>query len=154
ELDIQPMAFDEYNTYDVYVNLWAVSGTEVSVELYIPGPTLAAPSMTTALAQLELYFATGPDAADIIGEPIATHPIYWNTQEVYLDFELPDAMPSGATHMVAIADRHGVLPDVVDGNKAASVKLPSGMMYYTFTAEVTEFTPSDLPEESPNVAVG
>ena len=153
ELDIYPVV-DDYNPFDIYVDLWAISGNGASVELFIAGPTFAAPSMTTALAQLEVYFATGPNADDIIGTPIASHPIYWNTESAGLDFELPAVMPSGATHLVAIADRNGALPEALDGSKVASLELPSSMVYYTFTAEVTEFTPSENPQESPNVAVG
>lgn len=154
ELDVYPTTFDEYNEYDVYVNLWALSGKGASIELYIAGPTFAAPSMTTAVAQLEVYFATGPDADDIIGEPVVTHPIYWNTAAVNLDYELPAIMPSGATHLVAIADRHGVLPDAVNGNKVASLDLPAAFQFYTFTAEIIEYSPSDNPLESADVAVG
>ena len=153
ELDITPVT-DEYNPNAIFVDLWTYNGSSASVEVYISGPTFAAPSMTTALAHVEVYYATGPNADDIFGAPIASHPIYWNTESAGLDIDLPIVMPGGATHLVAIADRHGALPEGRDGNKVASLELPNALVYYTFTAEITEFTPSDNPQESPNVAVG
>jgi hypothetical protein len=152
ELDIYPTSPPYGQSIDL--RLFPFSNNLFGVDLVLAGAPYPAPSMTTPLSYVEVYFATGPDADDIFGTPIVSHPVYWNTYVISIDFELPANVPGEATHLVAMVDRHGFLPDHEFQHAVSSVGLPGEMTTHTFTAEVIEFSPGANPQETPNIAVG
>ncbi|HTN76842.1 MAG TPA: Ig-like domain-containing protein [Pirellulaceae bacterium] len=124
---------------------------------FVTGPTLTAASTTAVISTVDFYYAKGPAASDIVGAPIESYPIRWNSSGADIVIDVPANLPAGVTHIVAIADGQQRLAEDEEGNNVASVAIYSQreMLAFAFTAVIDEFRPSANNHlESPSVAVG
>jgi len=85
--------------FDVVVTpSWSETGVDVDVD--VPGPVQKAKSHTTAVTNVELYWAKGPAFSKKMGKALDKIPVYWN--EASGDYTVTDVptAPAGATHLL------------------------------------------------------
>ncbi len=159
-VDLTPYAEDEFGApiaFDIdVVDIYQHNGL-AQVEIAISGPTLAAPSPTTIISDIKVYFASGPEIANILGPEFDSYPLYWNSGNALLRLDMPAELPVGATHIIAIADGQSLLEESSESNNffVDELQLPGAIYTYSFTAEVTQAIPNaGAPEQAPIVNVG
>lgn len=136
-LDITPTSPDPFDlaaTAPSFVDGVATFGFTSS------GRTMTAATRQTVVTTADLYYATGPTAADIVGEPLGSLPIYWNSAGATMRVtELPDP-PVGVSHLVVVVDRGNVVGgEASEQNNTAAISLigTSEVINHSFTARVT-----------------
>ncbi len=77
----------------------------LDVAFTVSGAPSAAASHTTPIAVMEVFWADGPTAADVMGSPVAAPiPIYWNQAGGRAQISDLAPAPATATHLLVIAD--------------------------------------------------
>ncbi len=96
---------------------------EIYVAYAMPGRVHTAPTHTTPIAQLRLYWAAGPTLVDrVLPElPIASIPVYWNQLSGANAIKGIENVPAGATHIIASIDDESVIAEPNEANNAMAV---------------------------------
>lgn len=140
--------------FNLVVDALEEDSAGILVSFASAGPTTTATAPNAAITNVQLYFASGPTPQEIIGDSLANLPVYWNSASGSMRVtDLPEA-PSGASHLVAIVDRAGLLNESSEADNFLSLKLPNGgaLVRHTFVIQVTSFFDND--GELADVAVG
>jgi hypothetical protein len=109
--------------FNLVVDALEEDSAGILVSFASAGPTTTATAPNAAITNVQLYFASGPTPQEIIGDSLANLPVYWNSASGSMRVtDLPEA-PSGASHLVAIVDRAGLLNESSEADNFLSLVL-------------------------------
>jgi hypothetical protein len=102
---------------DLFPSGAAWDGSDVVFSFAMTGPPTNAATHTTAVSSVQLYWADGPTAGDILSGPFADNvPVYWNSETCTAKISSLPLAPLGATHLLVYADAGGTLAESNEAN--------------------------------------
>jgi hypothetical protein len=144
-IDVTPVAKDENGVNIPYnVHPFQLSQQNGVAEFFIAvdGPTRATPSATTVLSDVKLYLATGPNKIDVVGAPLDSYPLYWNSGYAQIQTQLPATIAANITHLVVVADGGDKLVEGNETDNVIALPLSAGFVglndSFTLDEETTE----------------
>ena len=119
EGSLTPFSEEDYDLIlsEVYFGAdagYAQEGASLTYRLDVQGAARTPTDWDTPVAQLGLYWATGPNPGDIMGGAFESQPIYWNTAGASGSINELPTPPNGATHLIVMADQANALQEVDD----------------------------------------
>ncbi len=107
----------------VYTN----GGNNVEFNVDVTGKHMKAATQATAVTRAGLYWSRSASRSDVISEvamPAGTNMnIYWNSGNLKVSADTLGAVPSGATHLLFIADPDGKLTEANEANNIVALQL-------------------------------
>ncbi|MBN2474811.1 MAG: VCBS repeat-containing protein [Pirellulales bacterium] len=101
---------------------WIVGGVQFAFE--VTGPVQSATDHSTSITDVKLYYAAGTDLGDILGSSLGSVPVYWNQAGGTASDTAMAAAPSGATHVLVVADQADSVSESNEGNNVFALALP------------------------------
>jgi Ca2+-binding RTX toxin-like protein len=96
----------------------------ISVQYAASGPPMAAPDQLTPATDVRLYWASGPTPDAVLGDAYAfSLPVYWNLESATVELTDLTPPPPGTTHLLAIADRAGIVGEGDETNNVAALAI-------------------------------
>ncbi|MCH8046841.1 MAG: fibronectin type III domain-containing protein [Planctomycetes bacterium] len=100
------------------------NGAGVDFEYDLSGRLLTNDDPSQPVSDVRVFWSSSDSDFDVIGGPIASVPIHWNTSGGVVSITELGSRPDGATHLIVVVDDDELIPDANEENNVIALELP------------------------------